>query len=95
MASDDDVVYVDVIPRLDDSETEKATSKLRDKFKQGAQGAGKAISDVLHRSWPVNSVTRLRQRPAMREPNSPKSWDRRSMTTSQMHWLMSESTSTT
>lgn len=48
MASDDSVIFVDVVPRLDDSETEKSVEKLRDKFKRGAQGTGKAISDVLH-----------------------------------------------
>jgi len=46
--ADDDSIFVDIVPRLSDSETEKATQRLRDKFKDGARGAGKAISDVLH-----------------------------------------------
>lgn len=48
MADDDDLIYVDVVPRLDEGEAEKATGRLRDKFKEGAKGVGKAVSDVLH-----------------------------------------------
>jgi hypothetical protein len=43
MASDDDVIYVDVAARLDEKTAEQATGKLRDKFK----GAGKTIGDAL------------------------------------------------
>ena len=39
---------MDVVPKLNDSETEKAVSRLRDKFKDGAKGVGKSISDALH-----------------------------------------------
>lgn len=48
MASDDDLIYVDVVPRLDEAEAEKATGRLRDKLKDGVKGAGKAVSDVFH-----------------------------------------------
>lgn len=48
MAEDDDVIYVSIEPKLDESATEKETGKLRDKFKEGAKGLGKGISDVLH-----------------------------------------------
>lgn len=48
MASDDDVIYVDVVPKLDEGEAEKATGRLRDKLKDGVKGAGKAVSDVFH-----------------------------------------------
>ncbi|MBO0880944.1 MAG: transglycosylase family protein [Mycobacterium sp.] len=43
MADDDDIIYVDIEPRLDDSEAERAAGKLRDRFKD----AGKSIADSL------------------------------------------------
>jgi hypothetical protein len=46
MASDDDVIYVDVAARLDESTAEKASGKLRDKFK----GVGKHIGSATARS---------------------------------------------
>ena len=41
--ADDDQIFVDIVPKLNDAEAEKATGRLRDKFK----GAGKTIGEVL------------------------------------------------
>lgn len=48
MAEDDEAIFVDILPKLDESETDRVTGRLRDKLKEGAKGAGKAIGDVLH-----------------------------------------------
>lgn len=49
MADDsDDVIYVDLEPRLSDSATERETEKLRDKLKSGARGIGKSVGDEFH-----------------------------------------------
>ena len=48
MSDDSDQIFVDVVPKLNDSETEKSVSRLRDKLKDGAKGVGKSIGDTLH-----------------------------------------------
>ncbi len=48
MADDDDVVYIDVAPRVDERAAEDAGRKVRDKVKDGTKGLGKSIGDVLH-----------------------------------------------
>ena len=48
MAKDDDVIYVDVVPRLDENETEKAGKDLSEKLKKGTQGAGREIGKQVN-----------------------------------------------
>lgn len=45
MADDDDVIAVDIVPKLDEAATEKETGKLRDKFRSGAKGIGESVGD--------------------------------------------------
>ena len=47
MAKDDDVIYVDVVPQLDEDATEKVGKKASEKLKSGVKGTGKEIGRVL------------------------------------------------
>lgn len=49
MADDEDIIYVDVAARLDEASAEKATGKLRDKFKNASKGLGKALGSDITR----------------------------------------------
>lgn len=50
MADDEDAIYIDVIPRVDDSAADSAVSKLKDKFKDVAGDIGPEFMDALGNS---------------------------------------------
>lgn len=47
MANDEDVIYVDIVPRLDEKATEKQSTSLRETLKQGAKDVGRVIADQI------------------------------------------------
>jgi hypothetical protein len=48
--SDSDQIFIDVIPRVDDSAADSAVSKLKDKFKDVAKDVGPEFMDALNNS---------------------------------------------
>src|SRR5581483_1694799 len=50
MADDDDVIYVDVAARLDENSAERATGRLRDKFKDAGGKIGDAFGSAFSRN---------------------------------------------
>ena len=48
MAEDEDVIYVDVVPRLDEKETEKSGKALDENLKKSAKATGKEIGQQVN-----------------------------------------------
>jgi hypothetical protein len=60
MADDEDAIYIDVVPRVDDSAADSAVNKLRDKFKDVAADVGPDFLNALNSSGVLEELgTRL------------------------------------
>lgn len=56
MADDEDAIYIDVVPRVDDSAADSAVSKLKDKFKDVAGNIGPEFMDSLSSSGALDAL---------------------------------------
>ena len=56
MASDDDTIFIDVVPRVDDSAADSAVEKLKDKFKDVAEDVGPEFVDALRNSGVLSDL---------------------------------------
>lgn len=56
MADDEDAIYIDVIPRVDDSAADSAVSRLKDKFKDVAKDVGPEFMDALGNSGALEQL---------------------------------------
>ena len=56
MAGDEDAIYIDVVPRVDDSAADSAVEKLKDKFKDVANDVGPEFMDAMRNSGVLDDL---------------------------------------